>query len=254
MTTMVSHNSSLVDQLNRLDSARLRAYRDNLSFYRGEQWAGGQRRRERRLVFNYAKALIDKTTSYLMSGIGFAVDPAGPGPEAAERAARSEAALRSVYEANNLAQLDFDSEIDASILGDGAMKVTWDPLERRVRISARMSRASTPGGSVTTSHASGGSRAATTSRPKRRRSCMATPCRLSDATELALRTAAPKSSTPSSKSGRRTRSSCGSTALSSRERRTRTASSRSSSIPTCASRSSSGAPATSRRCASRSGS
>ena len=136
MTTTVSHNSSLVDQLNRLDSARLRSYRENLSFYRGEQWAGTQRRRERRLVFNYAKALIDKTTSYLMSGIGFAVDPAGAGAEAAERAARSEAALRSVYEANNLAQLDFDSEIDASILGDGAMKVTWDPLERRVRVSA----------------------------------------------------------------------------------------------------------------------
>jgi len=36
---------------------------------------------------------------------------------------------------NNLAQLDFDSEVDVSVLGDGAFKVTWDPTERRVRVS-----------------------------------------------------------------------------------------------------------------------
>ena len=127
---------ALIQQLDRLDAPRLRSYRENLAFYRGEQWPGSRSRRERRLVFNYARALIDKTTSYLMSGVGLAVDPEDASAEAAERARRSEAALREVYEANNLAQLDFDGEIDASILGDGAFKVTWDPLERRVRISA----------------------------------------------------------------------------------------------------------------------
>ena len=59
----------LVDQLTRLDSGRMRAYRDNLAFYRGQQWTGTQRRRERRLVFNYAKALVDKSASYIMNGV-----------------------------------------------------------------------------------------------------------------------------------------------------------------------------------------
>ena len=39
---------------------------------------------------------------------------------------------------NNLAQLDFDSEIDASVLGDGAFKVTWDAARAaRARVGAR---------------------------------------------------------------------------------------------------------------------
>jgi hypothetical protein len=135
MVTATS-NQSVVEQLVRLDGQRLRAYRDNLAFYRGQQWPGPQRRRERRLVFNYAKAIIDKSASYLMSGLGFVVDEQDASPEAKERARRAERALRDVYETNNLAQLDFDSEIDVSILGDGAFKVTWDPAERRVRVTA----------------------------------------------------------------------------------------------------------------------
>jgi hypothetical protein len=119
-----------------MDMERLRAYADNLAFYQGQQWPGVQRRRERRLTFNYAKTLVEKTTSYLMSGIGFAVDPLDPSPEAAERARAAERALWEVYEANQLAQLDFDTELDTAILGDGAFKVTWDAAERRVRVSA----------------------------------------------------------------------------------------------------------------------
>ena len=134
VTTEAASSRAVVEQLIRLDSTRLRAYRENLAFYQGRQWPGGQRRRERRLVFNYAKALIDKTVSYLMNGLSFVVDEADASDEARERARRAEQALREVYEANNLAQLDFDSEIDVAIVGDGAFKVTWDPLERRVRV------------------------------------------------------------------------------------------------------------------------
>lgn len=123
-------------QLLRMDLARLRAYRDNLDFYQGSQWPEPQRRRERRLTFNYAKTLIDKSASFVMTGLSFAVDPVDGSPEAAEAARRAEAALREVYEANNLEQLDFDTEVDCSVLGDAALKVTWDPLERRVRVSA----------------------------------------------------------------------------------------------------------------------
>ena len=127
---------TLPEQLRRLDMERLRAYADDLAFYQGQQWVGVARRRERRLTFNYAKAIVDKVTSYLMAGMTFAVDPADGTPEAAERARRAEKALQEVYEANQLAQLDFDTELDAAILGDGAFKVTWDSAERRVRVSA----------------------------------------------------------------------------------------------------------------------
>src|SRR3972149_1417051 len=136
VTPEAASSEADVEQLTRLDSTRLRAYRENLAFYQGRQWPGGQRRRERRLVFNYAKALIDKTVSYLMNGLSFVVDEADASDEARERARRAEQALREVYEANNLAQPDLGSEIDVAILGDGAFKVTWDPLERRVRVSA----------------------------------------------------------------------------------------------------------------------
>jgi hypothetical protein len=134
--TTTTDNSALVDQLARLDGARMRAYRENLSFYQGQQWPGTPRRRDRRLVFNYAKALIDKSASYVMSGVSFAVEEEDGADESRDVARRSERVLRDVYEANSLAQLDFDSEVDTSILGDGAWKIIWDPDERRVRVTA----------------------------------------------------------------------------------------------------------------------
>ena len=127
---------TLPQQIARSDGARLRGYAELLAFYQGDQWPGPLRRRERRLTFNYAKAFIEKAASYLMSGMHAVVDPEDGSPEEAERARRAERALQDVAEQNNLAQLDFDTEIDAAVLGDAAFKVTWDPLERRVRISA----------------------------------------------------------------------------------------------------------------------
>ena len=128
-------SQTLPQQIARMDTTRLRGYADLLSFYQGNQWAGGTRRRERRLTFNYAKTFIQKTAAYLMSGMHSVVDPESDSPEANERARQAERALRDVAEQNNLAQLDFDTEVDAAVLGDGAYKVTWDPIERRVRIS-----------------------------------------------------------------------------------------------------------------------
>jgi len=119
-----------------MDGARLRAYRENLEFYQGQQWPGTARRRERRLTLNYAKTVVEKTASYTMSGLSFVVDPDDGSAAAAEGARRTEQALREVYEANALDQLDLDNEIDCSVLGDAAYKVTWDPAERRVRVTA----------------------------------------------------------------------------------------------------------------------
>ncbi len=130
-------STTLPHQLARLDLGRLRGYAELLAFYQGDQWPRLMRRRERRLIFNYAKAFVEKTTSYLMSGMHAVVDPEDESPEAVERARRAERTLRDVAEQNNLAQLDFDTEIDAAVLGDGAFKVTWDPVERRVHASRR---------------------------------------------------------------------------------------------------------------------
>jgi len=136
MKSSTSNTLALPQQLARLDLGGVRAYRDNVFFYLGALGPEPARRRERRLIFNYAKTIIDKMASYVMSELKFAVDPVDGSPEAAEAARRVEAVLREVSEANNLEQLDFDTESDCSILGDAAFKVTWDPLERRVRVGA----------------------------------------------------------------------------------------------------------------------
>jgi hypothetical protein len=68
------NKTSVAAQLNRLDIKRLRGYKELLDFYHGRQWEGRERWGEKRLTFNYAKVFVDKLTSYLMSGINFAVD------------------------------------------------------------------------------------------------------------------------------------------------------------------------------------
>jgi Phage portal protein, SPP1 Gp6-like len=139
MTWTPTSGAPIAQQLARMDASRLRAYRENLDFYQGRQWAEPARRRERRLTLNYAKTVVEKTASYTMSGLSFVVDPEDGSAEAGERARRAERALREVYEANALEQLDFDNEIDCSVLGDAAYKVTWDPSAEgpaRARVSA----------------------------------------------------------------------------------------------------------------------
>ncbi|MBI2908095.1 MAG: phage portal protein [Chloroflexi bacterium] len=125
---------TIPQQIARLDAARLRAYRENLDFYNGVQWLG--RSRQRRLTLNYARVFVDKVSSYVMSGLDFIVEPSGTSAAARARAQRAQDALHEVYEANNLAELDFDTEVDAAILGDGCYKVTWDVAAKRVRVSA----------------------------------------------------------------------------------------------------------------------
>jgi hypothetical protein len=130
-------------QLARMDSTRLATYRSNLDFYQGNHWlttsparqglAGG---RHRQLVFNYAKVSIDKVTSFLMQGLNFACYPEEGTDELKARARRAEQLLRQVYEENNLQQLDYETEVDTAVLGDGCYKVIWDTDEKRIRITA----------------------------------------------------------------------------------------------------------------------
>lgn len=107
--------------LNRMDTARLAAYRTNLDFYNGSQWQ--QTSRNRQLVFNYAKVSIDKVTSFLMQGLGFACYPNSTNATNSTnstnstnlldaRVTKAEQLLRQVYEGNNLQQLDYETEVD----------------------------------------------------------------------------------------------------------------------------------------------
>lgn len=130
------NNLTIPQQLARMDRDRMRRYTENLAFYNGEQWQSRATRGEKHLTFNYAKALVDKTTSYLMSGMSFALDPIEEGDEARERARSAEKTLYQVYQDNNLQALDFDTELDCTVLGDAAYKVTWHVKERRVKVTA----------------------------------------------------------------------------------------------------------------------
>ena len=123
-------------ELARRDMDRIKGYQELLDFYHGGHWEGRARWGEKRLTFNYAKVVIDKVTSYLMSGANFAVDPVEDSDEARGRAQKAEAALYHVYQDNGLEQLDFETEIDCAILGDACYKVIWDQETKSVRVTA----------------------------------------------------------------------------------------------------------------------
>ena len=122
--------------LNRRDADRMRRYRELLDFYQGVQWQGRERLGEKHLTFNYARVVVDKMASYLMSGVKFVVDPLEDSPEGRDKARRAEAALHKVYEENGLEQLDFDTEIDCAVLGDAGYKVIWDTDTNGIRVTA----------------------------------------------------------------------------------------------------------------------
>ncbi|MBN1643550.1 MAG: phage portal protein [Dehalococcoidales bacterium] len=123
-------------ELVRRDTDRIRRYRELLDFYQGTQWQGREKPGEKHLIFNYARVVVDKISSYLMSGVKFVVDPSDDSPEARKRARRAEDALHRVYDENGLEQLDFETEVDCAVLGDAVYKVIWDTEMSRVRVTA----------------------------------------------------------------------------------------------------------------------
>jgi hypothetical protein len=120
--------------LAQLDRTRLGYYKKNLDFYDGNQWT--ETSRNRQLVFNYTRIAIDKVTSYLMQGLNFACDPVDDSELAKARSQRAEEVVYRVYQDNNLQELDYETEIDAAILGDGCYKVIWDAKEKRIRVTS----------------------------------------------------------------------------------------------------------------------
>src|SRR4030043_190917 len=132
-----------LSSLSQLDRNRFAAYKSNLDFYNGEQWAersNPSTRSGRQLVFNYAKIAIDKVTSYLMEGLNFACEPVENQKlntrNQNDIARKAEQVIYEVYQQNNLQELDYETEVDAAILGDGCYKVTWDAAEKRIRVTS----------------------------------------------------------------------------------------------------------------------
>ena len=124
--------------LKNRDRDRLQQYTDALAFYDGKQWpaADPRTRSSRHLTLNYVKTIINKTSTYVMQGATINAIPHSESQEHVTAAAAVEAYLANLTDANGLARLDLVTEVDAAVLGDAAYKVTWDPAEERVAVTA----------------------------------------------------------------------------------------------------------------------
>lgn len=115
------------------ERARLRRvrYDEARAFYYGTQWEGTPRRVETRLVLNYARALLRKSLSYMLGGtVKHEVLGNGGDRSLAERVERELA--RSLLE-DGADATDWAVAEDASVLGEGVAKVTWDVDAKRPR-------------------------------------------------------------------------------------------------------------------------
>ena len=121
--------------LNTMTGDRRRRYREMLDFYHGRQWPL-LRREEKRLTFNYAAAVVDKLTAYLMNGLSVRTVAVDGSAEAKTRAAKAQNLLDKVARDNNLDRLDYESEIDAAVLGDGCYRLGWDAAAGAVRVTS----------------------------------------------------------------------------------------------------------------------
>lgn len=132
----IDTGETLPARLGGMDLDRMRRYREYLDYYEGRRGAPAVRGRERALTFNYARALVEKNAAYLVTEHRPAVLAAADGAEGRRRAQAAEHALLDAWEANDLARLDLETEVDTAVLGDGAYKVTWDPARGGVVVSA----------------------------------------------------------------------------------------------------------------------
>lgn len=129
-------NETIPRALLHRDADRMRRYREYLEYYDGLRGAPAPRARERTLTFNYARAMVEKGASYLVSAHAPVVTPLEDTAAARRRAASTERALHDIWDGNDLTRLDLETEVDTAVLGDGAFKVTWDQHEQRVVVTA----------------------------------------------------------------------------------------------------------------------
>jgi hypothetical protein len=114
------------------DRARMAAYKKALDFFDGKQWFGARAvpPTTRRLTINYARSFASKAAAATLKGRTNIVNADDPNADAIETY------LAQVHEQNALDALDFDTELDAAVMGDGVYKVWWAVPENRVRVSA----------------------------------------------------------------------------------------------------------------------
>jgi hypothetical protein len=114
------------------DRARFARYAEALAFCEGAQWLGRPRRGETRLTFNYARAVVRKTAAYVYPApVTFTV----PADDDNTVANAAEQALAALCADLDLARLDVDLCVEASMLGDAAVKVTWDAAHGRPEVA-----------------------------------------------------------------------------------------------------------------------
>lgn len=120
------------------DHARLARYAEALAFVDGAQWLGRPRRGDTRLTVNYARAVVRKTAAYVFPApVTFSISASGnqaqsQDQEVANAAERHLAALCAELDLNGL---DVQLCMAAAIVGDAAVKVTWDAAARRPEVA-----------------------------------------------------------------------------------------------------------------------
>jgi hypothetical protein len=119
------------------DHDRFARYADFRAFFDGDQWTGRAQRHETRLVFNYARSLIRKTSSYVFPApIRYSVLSDNDTTPARDHANHVERLLAATITSLDLDRLDLALTVDAAVTGDAAMKVTWDTGRRQPRVVA----------------------------------------------------------------------------------------------------------------------
>lgn len=104
------------------DGARIGEYTRWRTFANGKQYPGRPPQGSSPFVANYARALVRKVASYVFpSPVSFDVGAV------TDEDNRAEVALGECLQALDAGALDIELEIERAIIGDAAVKVTWDP-------------------------------------------------------------------------------------------------------------------------------
>lgn len=108
-------------------AARIRQYELNRRYYRGDhQLLRDARRGTKPAPRNYTGLFVDTIAAHMgRASVNFGD---GKTPNTLD------SFVETTLAAEDIEQLDFDAELACSIDGDAAFKVTWDDVERRVRV------------------------------------------------------------------------------------------------------------------------
>lgn len=100
-----------------MDADRRKRYAANLAFYQGQQWQSRPKSpSDRQLTFNYTETILTTVAGLIADHLRVMVTAPLEQPERATQAANL--AWQRVAEENALTTLDYETELDPSILGD----------------------------------------------------------------------------------------------------------------------------------------